>query len=99
MDPNEVILWIDSFIFSKSGLKPTAIDLKIRFGPGSPTHTFAINELNNLWDRVKSEKEAQLKNKLWVQNMRLVYGAEPLVHAFLGHTYLVTIVKFLFTYD
>jgi hypothetical protein len=95
MDPNEVSLWIDSFLFSKSGLKPTAIDLKIRFGPGSPTHTLAIDELNNLWRTVESENEVQLKAKLWIKNMRIVYGNEPLINAFLDHTYLVTIVKIL----
>jgi hypothetical protein len=95
MDPREVIQWIDSFLFSKSGMKPTALDLTVRFGPGSPTHKFAINELANLQKMVKSEKDVQLKMTLWLKNMEIVYGSQPVIEAFIDHTYLVTIVKIL----
>ena len=33
--PDEVVIWLDSFIFHKPRIRSTADDLKIRFGPGS----------------------------------------------------------------
>jgi len=95
MDPNEVLLWIGSFLFSKSGLSHSAVDLKIRFGPDSPTHALGLTELTALWKEVKDKAEANLKLKLWIKNTSIVYGNEPAVGAFMGHTYLVTLVKLL----
>ncbi|RLI46734.1 hypothetical protein DRO64_00465 [Candidatus Bathyarchaeota archaeon] len=44
----EAILWLDSFIFYKPKIRPTADDLKFRFGPGSPTHSLAVDTLRGL---------------------------------------------------
>jgi len=38
---SEAILWLDSYIFSKPKIKPTATDLKYGFGPASPTYAIA----------------------------------------------------------
>lgn len=89
------IVWIDSFLFSKSGLRATAEDLSLRFGPGSPTHALAKKELDALWKEVEDAEEVSLKLRLWTKNMAIVYGNEPSVDAFLDHTYLVTLVKLL----
>ncbi|MEM4913441.1 MAG: N-6 DNA methylase [Desulfurococcaceae archaeon] len=91
----ESILWLDAFIFSQPKIKPTAVDLKWRFGPGSPTYQLAIDELTALWNEVKKEKENALKLELWTKNMEIVYGSKPEVATFISHTYLVTLVKLI----
>jgi methylase of polypeptide subunit release factors len=93
--PFESILWLDSFIFSKHKIRPSAVDLRWRFGPESPTYSVAIDELTALWDEVKDEKDIALKLDLWAKNMEIVYGGKPEVSAFIEHTYLVTLVKLI----
>ena len=93
--PSELLVWIDSFMFSRSDLPPTAEDLKIRFGSGSPTHAVALEDLRRMWEVVGNEPEVTLKMKLWAKNMQIVYGSQPESEVFIDHTYLVTIVKLI----
>ncbi|RLF38119.1 MAG: hypothetical protein DRN00_04765, partial [Thermoplasmata archaeon] len=94
----EAVFWLDSFVFSKERITPTADDLRFRFGPGSPTYSLIINELNELWDMVKNEPSVRLKFELWAKNMQIVYGNEPEEKAFIDQTYLVTLVKLIVYY-
>jgi type I restriction-modification system DNA methylase subunit len=94
---DEAILWLDSYIFSKQKISPTAIDLRIRFGSGSPTHALAIEALKKFWSSVKNEEDVKLKFELWQKNMEIVYGSAPSEDAYIEQTYLVTLVK-LVTY-
>jgi type I restriction-modification system DNA methylase subunit len=89
------ILWLDSYIFSKPKIRPTANDLKFRFGPGSPTYAITVSNLRSLWDLVKDEGDAKLKYELWSKNMEIVYGSKPEINAFIDQTYLVTLVKLM----
>lgn len=91
----EAILWLDSFIFSKPKIRPTAEDLKYRFGPGTPTYAIAVNELQTSWDEVRDQDDAKLKFDLWSKSMEIVYGSKPKLEAFINHTYLVTLVKLI----
>jgi methylase of polypeptide subunit release factors len=92
---SDVVLWLDSFVFSKPKIRPSAMDLRWRFGPGSPTYCVAIDELTTLWNEVSDEKDAALKLDLWAKNMEIVYGSKPEPSAFIDHTYLVTLVKLI----
>jgi len=91
----EAILWLDSYMFSQRKIRPTAVDLKFRFGPGSPTYTVAIDVLKRLYDVVKGEEDVKLKHELWSKSMEIVYGSAPKEEAFIDHTYLVTLVKLI----
>jgi hypothetical protein len=91
----DAILWLDSYIFSKPKIRPTASDLKFRFGPGSPTYAIAVDILESLWDFVKEEEDVKLRYELWSRNMEIVYGSKPEVKAFIDQTYLVTLVKLI----
>lgn len=93
--PQETILWLDSFIFSRHKIKPSAQDLKRRFGPGSPTYSIVVDELKALWSEIESEGDAKLKLELWAKNMEVVYGSRPGLNSFIDHTYLVTLVKLI----
>ncbi|MDT7886093.1 MAG: N-6 DNA methylase [Thermoproteota archaeon] len=91
----DAILWLDSYIFSKPKIRPTASDLKFRFGPGSPTYAIAVDILGSLWDLIKDEEDVKLRYELWSRNMEIVYGSKPEVKAFIDQTYLVTLVKLI----
>jgi methylase of polypeptide subunit release factors len=91
----ESVLWLDSFVFSKPKIRPSATDLRWRFGPDSPTYYVYVDGLIALWEEVKNEKDVSLKLDLWTKNMEIVYGGRPEVSAFLDHTYLVTLVKLI----
>jgi len=90
---DEAVLWLDSYIFSKPRIRPTANDLRFRFGPRSPTYAVAVDALRSLWDLVKDEEDAKLKYELWSESMEIVYGSKPRIDAFIDQTYLVTLVK------
>jgi len=91
----ESVLWLDSFIFSKPKIRPSAQDLRWRFGPDSPTYCVSVDELTSLWSKVKDERDVALKLDLWARNMEIVYGGRPEVASFIDHTYLVTLVKLI----
>jgi methylase of polypeptide subunit release factors len=93
--PSESILWLDSFIFSKPKIRPSAEDLKWRFGPASPTYWIAIKTLKDLWDKVRHEPDIKLKLDIWKRNLEIVYGKAPHEQSFIDHTYLVTLVKLI----
>lgn len=93
--PSESVLWLDSFIFSKPKIRPSAQDLRWRFGPDSPTYAVSVDMLRELWERVKDESDVALKFDLWARNMEIVYGSRPEVASFIDHTYLVTLVKLI----
>lgn len=93
--PPDSILWLDSFIFSKPKIRPSAEDLKWRFGPKSPTYWIAIKTLQDLWQRVHNEPDTKLKLDIWKRNLEIVYGKAPEEQSFIDHTYLVTLVKLI----
>jgi len=93
--PLESVLWLDSFIFSAPKIKPSAQDLRWRFGPGSPTYFIVRNGLQSLWREVENERDVGLKLDLWARNMEIVYGSKPGLDSFIDHTYLVTLVKLI----
>lgn len=90
----EAVWWLDSFFFSKVD-KPTADDLKWRFGPSSPTYVLATEELEAMWKEIEHNNDAKLKFKLWAKNMEMVYGSKPEVRSFIEHAFLVTLVKLI----
>jgi len=93
--PSESVLWLDSFIFSKPKIIPSAMDLRWRFGPDSATYSVAMGVLSDLWDKIWNERDVTLKIDLWAKNMEIVYGGRPEVASFIDHTYLVTLVKLI----
>lgn len=94
-EPAEFVIWLDSFMFSTNRKPPTAEDLKIRFGAGSPTYALVTQELREKWQTVMKDPEALLKMNLWKRNMQIVYGREPQEEVFVDHTYVVTLVKLI----
>lgn len=93
--PKELVIWLDSFMFSLGNQPPTADDLKIRFGAGSPTYALTTQAFQGMWNIVGNDPEVALKMNLWKRNMQIVYGREPQENVFVDHTYVVTLVKLI----
>lgn len=87
--------WLDSFLFSKKGLQPTADDLRIKFGLRTPTYSRAFEVLSSLFGKVSEKADVQLKVRLWEKHLEIVYGQAPDLDEFISHTYLVTLVKII----
>ena len=92
---SELLIWLDSFIFSSRSLPPTAEDLKIRFGAGSPIYELAAEELHGMWELAGKVPESVLKINLWKRTMQIVYGRQPEDQVFVDYTYVVTLVKLI----
>ena len=88
--PEQAIMFLDTFLFSGRKV-PTADDLNMRFGPGSPIFEEIVGHLTDLF---KSLKEP-IKFDLWSKNMQLVYGSTPPEEAFVSQTYLMMLVRLL----
>ena len=91
----EFILWLDSYFFTSRNVKPTAEDLQVRFGLGSPTFSIATMELLKLYEKVSDKPHVKLKYELWEKHLEIVYGKAPDIEEFIVHTYLVTLVKII----
>jgi len=91
----DIILWLDSILFSKTQILPDADDLKFRFGLGSPTYTYMLQGMEDAWGKVKDSESMNIKLRLWKNHMEIVYGRAPTERSFLEQTYLVVLVKLL----
>jgi type I restriction-modification system DNA methylase subunit len=88
--PEKAVVFLDTFLFSGRKV-PTADDLNMRFGPGSPIYEEAVSELAGLFKKIKDP----VKFELWSKNMQLVYGSTPPEEAFVSQTYLMVLVRLL----
>jgi type I restriction-modification system DNA methylase subunit len=88
--PEQAIMFLDTFLFSGRKV-PTADDLNMRFGPGSPIYEDVVGELAILFKAIKDP----VKFELWSKNMQLVYGSSPPEEAFVSQTYLMVLVRLL----
>lgn len=88
--PEQAIMFLDTYLFSERKV-PTADDLNMRFGPGSPIYEEVVGELAILFKGIKDP----MKFALWSKNMQLVYGSTPPEEEFVSQTYLMVLVKLL----
>jgi hypothetical protein len=65
--PEQAIMFLDTFLFSGRKV-PTADDLNMRFGPGSPIFEEIVGHLTDLFKGLKDP----IKFALWSKNMQLV---------------------------
>ena len=93
--PDECVLWLDSYIFSSPTIRPTAADLRTRFGPSGPSYSLSLDSLMTLWQEAEKEDENRLKLELWAKNLEIVYGSKPETESFVEQTYLVTLIKLI----
>ncbi|MEM5766198.1 MAG: N-6 DNA methylase [Candidatus Aenigmatarchaeota archaeon] len=90
-----IILWLDSYFFTKRDLKPTAEDIQIKFGLKSPTYSVFHRMLKELFEKISHKPHNLLKFELWKKHLEIVYGSAPDLDEFIDHTYLITLVKLI----
>ena len=95
-EPEEALLWLDSYLFQQKGVKPTVLDISFRFGERSPIFKASMEALSRMWARVKGDPAARTKFEEWNALLRTVYGSEVgETELFLRHTYLALLVRLL----
>jgi len=92
LTPEGFCLRLDSLLF-QTHPRPTSADLALRFGAGSPTFYAVMAALESAYASCKEDIGTRLEE--WEKNMTIVYGNSPGIEAFLGHTYLVLLSRFL----
>ena len=92
--PRDLLVWLQGAVAVGDGLPPDPHTVKGEFGRESLAARRALDDLEELWDRVGRSPEARLKRALWDRLLGLAYGAEVGDDAlFLRHTYLAVVAK------
>jgi len=94
--PEDVLLWLDSYLFQQRNVEPTVQDISFRFGSRSPIFKSAMETLSRMWAHVKGDPAARTKFDEWDALLRIVYGSKVgETELFLRHTYLALLVRLL----
>lgn len=92
----EALRWLDSYLFQKRGVPPTAEDVAFRFGLKSPVFHSVMEEMTKLWESIRGDPSAMTKFGEWSALLRTVYGSDVgSVELFLRHTYLAIFARLL----
>lgn len=94
MVPWELSGWLRSVVVLGDGLSPDPETIKREFGRESFAAQRALDDLSELWSRIRQTPETLLKRELWDRLLGLAYGAQVGDDAlFLQHSYLAVIAK------
>ncbi|MYD09727.1 MAG: N-6 DNA methylase [Chloroflexi bacterium] len=89
-------LWLDSYLFSRQNIEPTADDIVQRFGVKSPTFQLVQQTLTRLLGEVEEEPELDTWRGQWKALLSKVYGSDIADdNLFIRHTYLSQFAKLL----
>jgi len=95
-DADVVYLWLDSYLFSRKDIEPTADDIVQRFGINSPTFQLINQTLNRLLGKIGNSSEIDVWRGQWRALLSKVYGSDIADdELFLRHTYLSQFAKLL----
>ena len=89
-------LWLDSYLFSRQNIEPTADDIVQRFGVNSPTFNLVQQRLSRLLSEIEENKELDVWRGQWKALLSKVYGSDIADdNLFIRHTYLSQFAKML----
>ena len=89
-------LWLDSYLFSRSNIEPTADDIVQRFGVRSPTFQLVQQTLTGLLAEIADDTELDVWRGQWKSLLSKVYGSDVADdNLFIRHTYLSQFAKLL----
>ena len=89
-------LWLDSYLFSRQNIEPTADDIVQRFGVNSPTFNLVQQRLTRLLSEIEDNKELDVWRGQWKALLSKVYGSDIADDdLFIRHTYLSQFAKML----
>lgn len=90
----EIAVWLESVFAVQDRLPADAISIVENLGRDSTAFARASTLLQQAWNALGSQPEAQLKRRLWEQHLALVYGTDKTSDAlWIRHTYLVCVAK------
>ena len=89
-------LWLDSYLFSRQSIQPTAADIVQRFGISSPTFQLVSQTLRRQLSQVDHRSELDVWRGQWRALLSKVYGSDIADdELFIRHTYLSQFAKLL----
>jgi len=95
-DADVSYLWLDSYLFSRSNIEPTADDIVQRFGVRSPTFQLVQQTLTGLLGEIADDTELDVWRGQWKSLLSKVYGSDIADdNLFIRHTYLSQFAKLL----
>lgn len=95
-DPDTVYLWLDTYLFSRTNIEPTAEDIVQRFGVKSPTFQLVQQTLTRLLGEVEDNPELDVWRGQWKALLTKVYGSDIADdNLFIRHSYLAQFAKLL----
>lgn len=95
-DADVAYLWLDSYLFSRTNIEPTADDIVQRFGVRSPTFQLVQQTLAGLLSEIEDDTELDVWRGQWKSLLSKVYGSDIADdNLFIRHTYLSQFAKLL----
>ena len=89
-------LWLDSYLFSRKEIEPTADDIVQRFGVKSPVFQLVQQRLGRLLREIEDDAELDVWRGQWKALLSKVYGSDIADDdLFIRHTYLSQFAKLL----
>lgn len=96
VDAEFAYLWLDSYLFSRQNIEPTADDIVQRFGVKSPTFQLVQQTLTGLLSDIDDKTELDVWRGQWKSLLSKVYGSDIADdNLFIRHTYLSQFAKLL----
>ena len=96
VDAEFAYLWLDSYLFSRQNIEPTADDIVQRFGVKSPTFQLVQQTLTRLLSEIEDKRELDVWRGQWKSLLSKVYGSDIADdNLFIRHTYLAQFAKLL----
>lgn len=95
-DAEVAYLWLDSYLFSRQNIEPTADDIVQRFGVKSPTFQLVQQTLTRLLSEIEDKTELDVWRGQWKSLLSKVYGSDIADDdLFIRHSYLSQFAKLL----
>jgi len=94
----DLLRWLESVVVLQTELIPDVQSIQQELGRESVHYRRALQEIEALWEDLKSRSAAVLKRDLWNRLLQVAYGGSLEVpDLFLQHTYLTIVAKALAT--
>lgn len=95
-DADTVFLWLDSYLYSRTQIEPTAADIVQRFGINSPTFQLVRQAFFRLLRTIEDDSELEVWRGQWKALLSKVYGSDIADDdLYIRHSYLSQFAKLL----
>lgn len=92
--PEPFLAWLDGAVALKASLPPDPLTIRAELGSESVAYHLVREALSELWGKLRARPAEALKQQLWSDLLKLVYGREVESDAlWFQHSYLVVVAK------